>query len=105
MAIFPLTKKLRATTYFRAFVLNAINVTLSTFIGYITHFYIDKNHNISSWLNIIITLLTAFSTSLIIHLLMFYGFAFGGSMLIEKEQKKQYNLHQGIEKLKNKKKK
>jgi threonine/homoserine/homoserine lactone efflux protein len=105
MAIFPLTKKLRATTYFRAFVLNAINVTLSTFIGYITHFYIDKNHNIPSWINIIITLFTAFSTSLIIHLLMFYVFAFGGSMLIEKEQKKQYHLHQGIEKLKNKKKK
>ena len=68
MTIFPLTKKLRATTYFRAFVLNAINVTLSTFIGYITHFYIDKNHNIPSWINIIITLFTAFSTSLIIHL-------------------------------------
>lgn len=105
MTIFPLTKKIRATTHFRAFVLNAINVTLSTFIGYITHFYIDKNHNISSWLNIIITLLTAFFTSLIIHIFMFYVFAYGSSMLVEKEQKKQYHLHQGIEKLKNKKKK
>ena len=35
---------------------------------------------------------------------MFYVFAYGGSMLVEKEQKKQYHLHQGLKKLKNKKK-
>lgn len=105
MTIFPLTKKLRATTYFRAFVLNAINITLSTFIGYITHFYLDRNHNIPSWLNIIITVVTSFFSCLFIHILMFYVFAFGGGMLIEKQQKKQYHIHQGIEKLKKKKKK
>lgn len=101
----PLTKKFRATTYFRAFLLNAMNITLSTFIGYITHFYIDKNHNISSWVNIIISLVVAFFSALCIHILMFYLFAFGGGMLSEPEEKKHYHIHQGIKKLNNKKKK
>lgn len=105
MIEFPLTTKFRSTTYFKAFVLNALNVTLSTFIGYITHFYIDRNHSIGPWLNIILSLITAFFSSLFIHLFMFYVFAFGGSMLIENKEKKQYNLHQGLEKLKKKNKK
>lgn len=104
MIEFPLTKKFRATTYFRAFLLNSINITLSTFIGYITHFYIEKNHNIPTWGNILISLSIAFFSSLIIHLLMFYLFAFGGGMLTEPDEKKHYHLHQGIRKLKNKKK-
>ena len=45
-----------------------------------------------------------FIFSYFIHIFMFYVFAFGGSMLIEKQQKKQYHIHQGIEKLKKKKK-
>lgn len=105
MIEFPLTKKFRATTYFRAFVLNALNVTLSAFIGYITHFYIDRNHSISTWLNIILSLITAFFSSLFIHIIMFYLFAYGGSMLTENKEKTNYHLHQGLEKLKKKNKK
>ena len=74
MIKFPLTKKFRSTTYFRAFLLNSINVTLSTFIGYVTHFYIDKNTKIPVWLNLIITVFIRSITCFLIHILMFYLF-------------------------------
>lgn len=102
-SLFPLTKKFRATTYFRAFLLYSIIITLSTFIGYITHFYLDRNHNIPVWVNILITIIIAFISCLLIHILMFYVFAFGGGMLTYPEPRKEYHIHSKMRKLKNKK--
>lgn len=99
-SFFPLTKKFRATTFLKAFLLDAIIVTLSTFVGYITHFYIDKNHDIPVWINLIITLIVAFTNCLLVYIIMFYLFAFGGGMLTNYKEKKEYNIHGGMRKLK-----
>lgn len=96
MKIKPLTQKLRATTFFRAFLLNAINVSLSTFFGYISHFYLEKHTNIPVWGNILISLSIAFSSCLLVHFIMFYTFGFGGSMLVEESKKIKYDIHKGM---------
>ena len=103
MIQFPLTTKFRATTYFKAFLLYSIIITLSTFIGYITHFYLDRNHNIPIWSNILITIIIAFISCLLIHIFMFYVFAFGGGMLTYPKARKEYHIHSQMRKLKNKK--
>ena len=102
-SFFPLTKKFRATTFLNAFLLNSINVTLSTFIGYITHFYIQKNHNIADWITILITIIVTFTSCFLVHLIMFYLFAFGEGMLANKKEKKEYHIHNEMKKLKKRK--
>lgn len=102
-SFFPLTKKFRATTFLNAFLLNSINVTLSSFFGYITHFYLQKNHNIADWITIFITIIVTFVSCFLIHLFMFYVFAFGEGMLANKKEKKEYHLHDEVKKLKKRK--
>ena len=96
----PITLHFRATSYFKAFLLNSINVTLSTSAGYITHIIIDKYFDVAHWLNILLTLICAFITSFLINVFMFYFFAYGESLIVQNKPKKNYNIHQGSKKLK-----
>ena len=105
MIKFPLTKKFRATTFLKAFLLDAIIVTLSSCIGFITHFYLHKNHNIPEWVTIIITILVTFISCFLVHLLMFYVFAFGEGMLANTKERKEYYLHDTLQKIEKKKSK
>lgn len=105
MINFPLTKKFRATSYFKAFLLNSMNVSISTSIGYFTHYYIREKTHFPGWLNILVTIIVSFLSCLSIHILMFYIFAFGGGMLTQEKPKKEYHIFDGKEKMKNKKKK
>ena len=103
MIKFPLTKKFRATTFFKAFLLDSINVTLSSYIGFITHFYLHKNHNIPDWVTILITIIITFMNCLLINLIMFYLFAYGGGMLTTPKERKEYHLNDTMLKIEKKK--
>lgn len=105
MIKFPLTKKFRATTFLKAFLLNAIIVTLSSCIGFISHFYLHKNHNIPEWVTIIITILVTFISCFLVNLIMFYLFAYGGGMLTTPIERKEYSLHDTMLKIEKKKSK
>ena len=77
-----LYKKFRSTTFFNAFVLNAIILAIATVSSNIIFTSLkDYTDRIPIALNILITLLLVFIISLVIHILFFYFFAFGGGML------------------------
>jgi len=88
-----LYKHFRATTFFKAFLLNAILISVSAVCAYFIHYLITKYHdklNIS--IIILITFLGTFLISMIVQILMFYIFAFGGGMLTRKSPRKHYHL-------------
>lgn len=88
-----LYKNFRATTFFKAFLLNAIIVTISSLCGYFLHHYIKKHHSRLSEVNVIlITVLGTFIITMFSQLAMFYLFAFGGGLLTRKKPRKQYHL-------------
>jgi uncharacterized membrane protein len=88
-----LYKNFRATTFFNAFLLNAVIVTISSLCGYFLHHYVTKHHSTLSEVNVIlITVVGTFIIAMFVQLVMFYLFAFGGGLLTRKTPRKQYHL-------------
>ncbi len=87
-AIFPLFHNLRATTFIKAFILNAIAVSLITTLSIQTREYLDDigrkekgGWNLSSFTKSVIVLFVSFICSLFVYLLLFLIAGFGGGML------------------------
>ncbi len=87
-AIFPLFHNLRATTFLKAFILNAIAVSLITTLSIQTREYLDDigrkekgGWNLSSFTKSVIVLFVSFICSLFVYLLLFLIAGFGGGML------------------------
>lgn len=91
----PIVGNFRSTDQWKAFTLNSIVASLTVVIAIITKQYLDKinvygedtdkntastGRNVAS---VIITLLVTFSTSMIVFLIMFILFGFGGGMLAQ----------------------
>ena len=86
-------KHFRATTFFKAFLLNAILISISAVCAYFIHDLITKYHNkINLYIIILLTFLGTFITAMVVQIFMFYVFAFGGGMLTRKSPRKHYHL-------------
>lgn len=91
-----LYKHFRATTFFNAFILNAVLITITSLCGYFLHYYMEKHFvNLSNGVIILITIFGTFLITMLSQLLLYYLFAFGGGMLTRKTPKKQYSLFSG----------
>ena len=87
-AIFPLFHNFKATTFIKAFILNAIAVSLITTSSIQTREYLDDigrkekgGWNLSNFTKSVIVLFVSFICSLFVYLLLFLITGFGGGML------------------------
>ena len=81
-----LIKNFRSTSILKAFVLNAMTVSLTIFIAinvqaYLNKRDIDSNNDGNNVYNSVITLMITFSTALLSYYIMYQLFGFGGGML------------------------
>lgn len=91
-----LYKHFRATTFFKAFALNAILITVTSLCGYFLHYYMKKHFKkLSEEIIIVITIIGTFLLTMLSQLLLFYFFAFGGGMLTNRNPNKKYSLFRG----------
>jgi hypothetical protein len=97
--IFPLIKHYRATTFFRAFILNAIvtaavaalaiemrmqlNNKFSRTYGYFNDIFVE--HDLNEWDKILIVFATGFLGAVLVYHLMFAFVAYGGGLLAPKK--------------------
>lgn len=88
-----LYKHFRATSFFNAFLLNSIIITLASVCGYFLHHYLSKfNDKIHITFIILLSVIGTFLITFLIQILMFYTFAYGGGMLTVKNPRKKYHL-------------
>lgn len=88
-----LYKHFRATTFFKAFLLNAILISVSSTFVYIIHHKLRENYeHFNIFLILLFILVGTFLIVMMTQLIMFYLFAFGGGMLTRKEPRKTYEL-------------
>jgi hypothetical protein len=85
----PLIKGFESTTYWKAFILNALATTIAIFVAVFVKSklgsLVDKNGNpirdVSSPTSLFITLLSTFFAALGSYILLHFIFGFGGGML------------------------
>lgn len=88
-----LYKHFRATTFFKAFLLNAILITITSLCGYFLHYYLKKHFKkLSEAITVLITIIGTFLFIMLTQLFLFYFFAFGGGMLTNRNPNKKYSL-------------
>lgn len=88
-----LYKHFRATTFLKAFLLNAILITVTSLCGYFLHYYLGKHfQKLPEAVIIVITIIGTFLITMFSQLLLFYFFAFGGGMLTNRNPNKKYSL-------------
>jgi hypothetical protein len=86
----------RATTFFKAFLLNAILITVTSLCGYFLHYYVKKHcNNLSGAVIVLITVFGTFCITMLSQLLLYYFFAFGEGMLTTRNPNKKYSLFKG----------
>jgi hypothetical protein len=99
--MFPLIKQFRATTYLRAFILNALataaiaaltiemrfqlNNKLSRTYGYFND--LNMNHDLTEYDKVMIVFATGFLGAVLVYHLMFMFVAYGGGLLAPKKFK------------------
>ena len=86
--IFPLFHNLTATTFFKAFILNAIAASLIATLSIQTREYLDQvgrkakgGWNLSDFTKSLIVLIVSFISSLFVYFVLFLITGFGGGML------------------------
>ena len=78
----PLIKGFRATTYIKAFLLNAISIALIAVVAYESHNLLDKHvQKMNEASKVAISFASAFVTALIVFAILYFLFGFGGGML------------------------
>ena len=78
----PLIKGFRATTYIKAFLLNAISIALIAVVAYESHNLLDKHvKKLNEPSKVAISFASAFVTALIVFTILYFLFGFGGGML------------------------
>jgi len=95
MSFFPLIKSFKATSYFKAFLLNAIVGAIicvmaielrlrledekTVYYGFWSRVYNEKKLN--TWHKLVATLLITFVVSIVVYHFMYFMFLFGGGQL------------------------
>lgn len=90
-----LTKKFRATTFLNAFILNSIVVTITAVFTLMFHHSIDTHSNLNFGWTILLTAVFSFTLCMLVQILLFYLFAYGGGMLTNKSNRKKYHILRG----------
>ena len=85
----PLTHKFRSTTIFNAFILNSIVVSMTALCSTLFHHYMDKYLQLSIPFLITITVVFSFSICMILYLLLYHLFGYGGGMLVNKQKQRK----------------
>ncbi len=77
----PLIPGFKATTYFKAFVLNALATALIAIIAITTKDALDKDPNLQETTKGFIAFLAAFISAFVTYVILYMLFHFGGGML------------------------
>lgn len=79
----PLFNDLKATTIFKAFILNSIVSSLSIITALYVNKAFDRYYN-HTGKNIIITMILTFITSFLTYTIMYFIFGYGQAMIVKK---------------------
>jgi len=79
----PIFTTLKATSYFKAFILNALAATIISVVAIEFRLALEygKNSYYGFWSNVILTLISTFIASVLVYHVMYFVFLYGGGQL------------------------